>query len=112
MKPAAAHQIYFHITWSTLGRRPMIDQAARDFLVDFFRRTIIRERVELIHLAILKTHVHLLIRTAPRFDLPQLLQLLKGGSSYAASRAPGNILGRSEEHTSELQSPCNLVCRL
>src|SRR2546426_3852736 len=23
-----------------------------------------------------------------------------------------NLLGRSEEHTSELQSPCNLVCRL
>src|SRR2546426_6352718 len=22
------------------------------------------------------------------------------------------VLGRSEEHTSELQSPCNLVCRL
>src|SRR5256885_14195298 len=25
---------------------------------------------------------------------------------------PGNGLVRSEEHTSELQSPCNLVCRL
>src|SRR5256885_13336005 len=24
----------------------------------------------------------------------------------------GGIHGRSEEHTSELQSPCNLVCRL
>src|SRR5256885_15817161 len=24
----------------------------------------------------------------------------------------GGSLGRSEEHTSELQSPCNLVCRL
>src|ERR1039457_4036712 len=24
----------------------------------------------------------------------------------------GGIVGRSEEHTSELQSPCNLVCRL
>src|SRR5256885_7107660 len=24
----------------------------------------------------------------------------------------GEIPGRSEEHTSELQSPCNLVCRL
>src|SRR5256885_11076010 len=24
----------------------------------------------------------------------------------------GGILARSEEHTSELQSPCNLVCRL
>src|SRR5256885_10228160 len=27
------------------------------------------------------------------------------------ARSPGN-LRRSEEHTSELQSPCNLVCRL
>src|SRR5256885_5719570 len=26
--------------------------------------------------------------------------------------APGGTSGRSEEHTSELQSPCNLVCRL
>src|SRR5256885_11120260 len=28
-----------------------------------------------------------------------------------ARRLPG-IVSRSEEHTSELQSPCNLVCRL
>src|SRR2546426_4888128 len=26
--------------------------------------------------------------------------------------APRKLEGRSEEHTSELQSPCNLVCRL
>src|SRR5256885_10694326 len=26
--------------------------------------------------------------------------------------APAEIVKRSEEHTSELQSPCNLVCRL
>src|SRR5688500_19116054 len=26
--------------------------------------------------------------------------------------APGLLVRRSEEHTSELQSPCNLVCRL
>src|SRR2546426_4710127 len=30
-----------------------------------------------------------------------------GASSYANTE-----IGRSEEHTSELQSPCNLVCRL
>src|SRR2546426_6782030 len=28
------------------------------------------------------------------------------------SRAHAQLNGRSEEHTSELQSPCNLVCRL
>src|SRR5256885_9697661 len=34
-------------------------------------------------------------------------------SSYATLLAEGNALvARSEEHTSELQSPCNLVCRL
>src|SRR5688500_19972963 len=27
-------------------------------------------------------------------------------------RAVRGVAGRSEEHTSELQSPCNLVCRL
>src|SRR5256885_3806741 len=30
----------------------------------------------------------------------------------AAFSGPAAQLGRSEEHTSELQSPCNLVCRL
>src|SRR5256885_8868714 len=29
-----------------------------------------------------------------------------------ANEPPLPIVGRSEEHTSELQSPCNLVCRL
>src|SRR2546426_4584370 len=32
------------------------------------------------------------------------------GSGRPASASIGS--GRSEEHTSELQSPCNLVCRL
>src|SRR2546426_6762623 len=36
-----------------------------------------------------------------------------GTSAYAARAATGETLeSRSEEHTSELQSPCNLVCRL
>src|SRR5256885_3806677 len=41
-----------------------------------------------------------------------------GGGLVAQQCARGNALrrqarqGRSEEHTSELQSPCNLVCRL
>src|SRR2546426_1120506 len=31
---------------------------------------------------------------------------------FSSSRPATSILLRSEEHTSELQSPCNLVCRL
>src|SRR2546426_4233581 len=33
-----------------------------------------------------------------------------GGKTFTATRFL--CQGRSEEHTSELQSPCNLVCRL
>src|SRR2546426_7162011 len=35
-----------------------------------------------------------------------------GGAGTMPGGASGNWHGRSEEHTSELQSPCNLVCRL
>src|SRR5256885_12877607 len=34
------------------------------------------------------------------------------GSGGAGQQAVAAPLNRSEEHTSELQSPCNLVCRL
>ncbi len=88
-----AHRIYFHLTWSTLGRRPMIDAPTRAFLHEYFRKIAIHERATIVSLGLLQTHVHLLVRTGPRYDLPRLLQLVKGGSSYAASRQPGNVLG-------------------
>src|SRR2546426_6871592 len=45
-----------------------------------------------------------------QFD-QQLVQALLGWF-VEISKALGGDLLRSEEHTSELQSPCNLVCRL
>jgi|SRR5213593_4181216 len=88
-----AHRIYFHLTWSTLARRPMIDAPTRAFLHEYFRKIANQERATIVSLGFLQTHAHLLVRTGPRYDLPRLVQLLKGGSSYAASRRPGNVLG-------------------
>src|SRR6266550_4401263 len=81
-----AHRIFFHLTWSTLARRPMINAPTRAFLDEYFRNIALQERATIVCLGFLQTHAHLLIRTGPRFDLPRLVQLLKGGSSYAASR--------------------------
>src|SRR5256885_7097178 len=61
-----------------------------------------------------------MIRRPPRSTLFPYTTLFRSGSfmDYAMPRAddfPEFKLGtvcRSEEHTSELQSPCNLVCRL
>src|SRR5256885_12358399 len=49
-----------------------------------------------------------------RIDEPALRRLaswLAGHEGVVAVMTNGHT-GRSEEHTSELQSPCNLVCRL
>src|SRR5256885_7158512 len=71
----------------------------------------------------------LMIRRPPRSTLFPYTTLFRStvrlshfwpGWSFAArswirtptSREPVNETKRSEEHTSELQSPCNLVCRL
>src|SRR5256885_5093262 len=46
------------------------------------------------------------------FTREQLLTQAGASMLAQANQAPASVLKRSEEHTSELQSPCNLVCRL
>src|SRR5438876_9128384 len=58
-----AHRIYFHLTWSTLGRRPMIDTPTGAFLDEYFRKIAVQERVTIVALGFLQTHVHLVVRT-------------------------------------------------
>src|SRR5256885_7061464 len=48
-------------------------------------------------------------------DVKRLHQVTWGQSRVVVQERPGvrcQVDDRSEEHTSELQSPCNLVCRL
>src|SRR2546426_3430261 len=48
-----------------------------------------------------------------RLELPADAQLMEHARAVRSELQPGaHFLQRSEEHTSELQSPCNLVCRL
>src|SRR5256885_9991989 len=57
----------------------------------------------------------LMIRRPPRSTLFPYTTLFRSGWRRRSCRQPGGsgrFHGRSEEHTSELQSPCNLVCRL
>src|SRR2546426_1106105 len=69
-------------------------------------------------LVILRTAKALVAARIParriRRALKTLRQQLPRGRSLAELRivAEGDRIVRSEEHTSELQSPCNLVCRL
>lgn len=106
----AAHKLYFHLTWSTLDRRPMIDSPTSKFLEEFFRRAAVREQARVVQLSILATHVHVIVQTPPRFDLARLVQMMKGGSSHAASRLPENKLGLrwTREYSATTVSPGSL----
>src|SRR5256885_2595535 len=61
-----------------------------------------------------------MIRRPPRSTLFPYTTLFRSRGREAGDQTQGTLLalhglfdhGRSEEHTSELQSPCNLVCRL
>src|SRR5256885_13077002 len=63
-----------------------------------------------------------MIRRPPRSTLFPYTTLFRSGRRHCEPTPVGKGLGstsspspheeRSEEHTSELQSPCNLVCRL
>jgi REP element-mobilizing transposase RayT len=106
----STHQLYFHLVWTTLDRRPMIDDSTREFLDEFFKKTAARQESQIIGLSILQTHVHMVVRTPARIDLPRLVQFFKGGSSYAASRLPGNVLGLrwAKEYSATSVSPRQL----
>src|SRR5256885_9936804 len=57
-----------------------------------------------------RSHFVLQISATPGTSLPEMLRL---GERIAQELLKNpHIKTRSEEHTSELQSPCNLVCRL
>src|SRR5256885_7912298 len=52
-----------------------------------------------------------IFRPVNPLSTPQSEPPLRNGAPAAAAARSASAL-RSEEHTSELQSPCNLVCRL
>src|SRR5256885_10248406 len=51
---------------------------------------------------------------SPVMSMPTsaIASIAEGLISFPGSEPPDQATARSEEHTSELQSPCNLVCRL
>src|SRR5256885_5616940 len=58
-------------------------------------------------LDVLRDHVDFEVDQVARLSAPQRRQLQCG-----RDQGDREFVVRSEEHTSELQSPCNLVCRL
>src|SRR2546426_7624872 len=52
------------------------------------------------------------VRIVRQVNSPAVTGMFDVHNAAAEKMPHGDVIRRSEEHTSELQSPCNLVCRL
>ena len=79
-------RLYALLTWTTDGRLPQVGPAVAEFLRRFLPAEALRHGARLIELGIVRNHVHALLELPSRFDVPRLVQGLKGGSARIANR--------------------------
>jgi putative transposase len=78
--------IFLHLSWATFERRPMIGPAEAAFLDRFLAAEARRHGGRVVAKGLVADHVHLIVRTDVRFDVPRLMQGLKGASARVANR--------------------------
>jgi REP element-mobilizing transposase RayT len=83
--------LYALLTWTTRDRAPIIDAAGAAFLRTFLPRAAELHRAQVIGMAIVRDHVHLLLYLDGLVNIPQLVQRLKGASARIANR--DSVLG-------------------
>jgi putative transposase len=79
-------RIYAHLSWTTFARLPLIDAPIADFLRRFLLDESLRHGARLIELGVVRDHVHVLLDLPPKYDVPRLVQGLKGASARVANR--------------------------
>ena len=79
-------RIYAHLSWTCWARLPLINQAVADFLTPFLLAEAKRHGARVIEIGVVSNHVHLLLELPPAYDVPRLVQGLKGASARLANR--------------------------
>lgn len=77
--------LFVHLTWTTYRRLPMIGTSESRFLERFLPAEVRRHAATMIALGMVCDHVHMLLRLPGRFDVPRLVQGLKGASARLAN---------------------------
>ena len=79
-------RIYAHLSWTCWARLPLIDQPVANFLSPFLMAEAKRHNARVIEIGVVPDHVHLLLELPPAYDVPRLVQGLKGASARLANR--------------------------
>jgi REP element-mobilizing transposase RayT len=77
---------YAHLTWTTLGRQPLIDAPVAAFLHRMLPILAARHGTRIVEIGVINDHLHLILQLPARVDIPRLVQGLKGASARIANR--------------------------
>jgi REP element-mobilizing transposase RayT len=81
-----AVRIYAHLSWTTFARAPLIDERIAGFLCRFLIEEATRHGARAIEIGVVRDHVHMLLELPAAFDVPRMVQGLKGASARLANR--------------------------
>ena len=79
-------RIYARLSWTTWARLPLVDESVAGFLLRFLLAEAKRHGTRVIEIGVVPNHVHLLLQLPPAYDVPRLVQGLKGASARLANR--------------------------
>jgi REP-associated tyrosine transposase len=78
--------IYAHLSWTTFARLPLVDDSVAGFLRKFVPEECARQGARAHALGVVRDHVHVVLELRPEFNVPRLVQGLKGASARIANR--------------------------
>jgi REP element-mobilizing transposase RayT len=85
--------ILVHLSWTTYRRMPMIGHTEARFLQRFLPAEAQRHGAQVLAMGIVGDHVHLILRLPSSYDVPRMVQGLKGASARLVNRDPRSRVG-------------------
>lgn len=79
-------RLFVHAVWTTFARLPLIDEPVAAFLRQFVVTEVSRHGARVVEMGIVKDHIHVVLELPATFDVPRLMQGLKGASARIANR--------------------------
>ena len=76
------YALYYHLTWAVEEGLPLITQEIEEVLKKFLVKKCKALEIILIAVEMAKNHAHLILSLKPTHYIPDLVQALKGSSSY------------------------------
>lgn len=80
----AAHAVYnslHHFVWTPKYRKAILRRSVKAYIEYLFKRIAREYDLEIVELALMPDHIHLLVSTPPRYSPAQIVQLFKGISA-------------------------------